>query len=363
MRFLPITTCFIYLAGGVIAQDASKAKTNPRKPRLVKMAMRDGLRFDPPRFSAQPGEEIILQIENLDSTQQSHNFLLVQPGKRDDVVKEALELGEKGPAQDFVPKDPAIIIHSQLLEADKNGTIRFRVPHKKAIYPYVCTFPGHGMVMYGAIYAGIPEPPLAEDPNIPPTAVQSMIAGNGRRPFIQRVFMPEAGPAAIAVALPGQQNFCWDAGECRLRYAWKGSLVDASAHWSGNGRDLAKLPTAPWWSAGRDEFPFRFGAANAPVPAVKFLGYRVENGLPEFHYRAGEQEVFESITETEDGLGIIIQRRLPGLGKTLYCLRHSDDSAEWQSSIGTWKNGALEVSPEQAANVTMTLKPGSAAQP
>ena len=37
---------------------------------------------------------------------------------------------------------------------------------------------------------------------------------------------PEAGPAAIAVAVNEELHYCWDAGECRLRYIWKGDFID-----------------------------------------------------------------------------------------------------------------------------------------
>ena len=59
----------------------------------------------------------------------------------------------------------------------------------------------------------------------------------------------EAAPAAVAVALAGSQNVCWDAGECRLRYAWQGAFIDASANWAGNGNKLAALSATPWWQA------------------------------------------------------------------------------------------------------------------
>ena len=47
-----------------------------------------------------------------------------------------------------------------------------------------------------------------------------------RRPQVQRIFLPDASPAAIAVALPGDLSFCFDASECRLRYVWKGGFID-----------------------------------------------------------------------------------------------------------------------------------------
>ena len=44
--------------------------------------------------------------------------------------------------------------HSALLEIDKLATLKFRVPSEPGIYPYVCTFPGHAPVMFGALDAG-----------------------------------------------------------------------------------------------------------------------------------------------------------------------------------------------------------------
>ena len=49
---------------------------------------------------------------------------------------------------------------------------------------------------------------------------------NVTEPVVYRTFMPGASPAAFAVALPGNQFYCWDAGECRLRYVWtKGGFI------------------------------------------------------------------------------------------------------------------------------------------
>ncbi|NBQ58346.1 MAG: hypothetical protein EBU32_08200, partial [Opitutaceae bacterium] len=72
MRFLHLLVLALTLtSSGIFAQTvpAPKAKAAPaKKPRSVKMFMRDGLRFEPPRFMAEPGEEIVVEIENNDST-------------------------------------------------------------------------------------------------------------------------------------------------------------------------------------------------------------------------------------------------------------------------------------------------------
>ena len=84
--------------------------------------------------------------------------------------------------------------------------------------------------MYGALYVDSEFPErLIDDPNVP-QIVREALAENSaadakaERPNVVRAFLPDAGPAAIAVALPGDQNFCWDAGNCRLRYLWSGEF-------------------------------------------------------------------------------------------------------------------------------------------
>jgi azurin len=335
---------------------AKKAPAKPGKPNAtVKMLMRDGLRFDPPRFSAEPGQKLVIELENEDSSHQSHNFLLIRPGKLKEIVESAMALGEKGPAQSFVPQSSDILAHSTVLDPEKQSRISVDLPSEPGVYPYVCTMPGHGMVMYGALYLGVTLPAIDKDPNIPPTAVQALLPGGGRRPFIQRMFLPNAGPAAIAVSLPGKQNFCWDAGECRLRYVWSGAGVDPSEHWRGNGKDLAKVPTSPWWSAPIGDFPFRFGSASASAPKVKFLGYRVEAGVPEFHFKVGDVEVFEKVT-ADDARGVIeLHYKVHQSNQAVFYRAADAEGGKWASPVGLFNGGVLELTPAQAAQFSVTL--------
>lgn len=317
--------------------------------------MRDGLRFEPARLTANPGDEIIVNLENADSTHQTHNFVLLKPGKLKETVALAMELGEKGPAAGFIPTTSDVLAHSGLLDPDKQEVLKFKLPDEPGVYPYVCTFPGHGLVMYGALYSGVKPPPIAKDANIPPTAVQSMIAGNGRRPFVQRLFMPDAGPAPIAVALSGTQNFCWDSDQCRMRYAWKGVFIDASGYWKGNGNELASLSSVPWWSAPADTFPIRFESGDTPPPQVRFIGYRIEAGIPEFHYRAGNAEIFEKITAQENEEGLVLHYRVLKNDAPVIYKAAEPERVRWSSSKGQFGNGTLTLTSAEAADFTLTL--------
>jgi plastocyanin len=321
-------------------------KTAKKRQVKVKIAMRDGMRFEPPRFTANPGDEVSVSLENADSTHQPHNFLVLLPGKREEVVKQSLELGDKGPAQEFIPVNPAIIAHSALLNPEVAKTIHFTMPPEPGIYPFICSMPGHGMIMYGAIYSGVKMPTLAEDQNIPATATQVATPGGGRRPFVQRIFMPNSGPASIAVALPGDLNYCWDASQCRLRYSWRGPFIDASAHWLGNGRELASVPKAPWWSAEKEKFPIKIPDAGAS-PVVKFLGYKIDAGLPEFHYEVGDAEVFEKITPAPGDTGLVLHFRIPKLAHSLE-FSLAPGNAKLSSSAGQFESGILRIIPGQA---------------
>ncbi len=347
-----IVAIIIAACGSAHAADKPMPKG---KVMTMRVAMRDGLRFDPPRLKVNPGDEVTIQLENADSTHQMHNFVLVRPETRNEVVKVALEMGEAGPKRQFVPDLPAILAHSDLLAPDKTQRLTFTMPKQPAVYPYVCTFPGHGLVMYGAMYSGVPMPPLHEDPHLPSMLTQGLIPGGGRRPFVQRVFMPDSGPASIAVALPGEQNFCWDAGTCRLRYAWSGGFVDASEHWRGNGSAVARLPAEPWWKASAEVPALRVGAVHAEPPAVSFLGYQLEDGIPEFRYRAGAIEVREKITASSTGRGLSLRYRLTGATTTVWVPMPVAKGIRWLASAGEASHDHLRLTPEQAAEFTLTL--------
>ena len=150
------------------------------------------------------------------------------------------------------------------------------------VYPYVCTFPGHGLLMYGAMYVGVPMPPLEKDGNVPEAARQGKTearqfhAWGEKRPLMYRIFMPEASPAAIAVALKHGQNYCWDAGQCRLRYAWYGGFVDPWPVWRVT---VTAWPRCSARSIGNRMCPVRLRSATANLSR--------SFGLPESRWAAG----------------------------------------------------------------------------
>lgn len=169
------------------------------------------------------------------------------------------------------------------------------------------------------------------------------------RPQVQRIFMPNASPASIAVALDATNSLCWDAGTCRLRYAWTGGFIDGFPYWQGNGSSLAKITGTVKYT--EQASPFGKDAA------VKFHGYGIKDELPVFRYTAGGRKVTESYSPIGGGEGF----------KRTFSVEWASDSAPLvlelpeQSGVsisadkGKLEGGRLTLTPQEAAAFTLTF--------
>jgi azurin len=107
------------------------------------------LMYDVKELNLKAGKKIKLTFANPDFM--PHNLLIVKPGKADDVAAKALALGAKGFDVGFIPESPDIIWASKLLDHGKEEVIEFTAPTAPGDYQYVCTFPGHSLIMRGVM--------------------------------------------------------------------------------------------------------------------------------------------------------------------------------------------------------------------
>ena len=199
-------------------------------------------------------------------------------------------------------------------------------------------------------------------------------------PVVYRTFMPGASPAAFAVALPGNQFYCWDAGECRLRYAWaKGGFIRGNkVHWSSNGKPVAEFYGDPYYRArssllkpehyahlaetNRDlpfydtsqarDFPIKIkGASSLP----RYRGYRLVNGYPEFRYALGRHLIREMIKPSADKKGIVRSFSVEPQTALIFNLTPTELSIMSTSAGGIAKNGTISVSADQSKSFSITL--------
>jgi uncharacterized cupredoxin-like copper-binding protein len=341
------------------AQDTAPANARPdpnAKETVIELSTVGGLRFDPPRFAVPPGAKVKILIQNVDDM--AHNFVLLKPGARMEIVT-AANLMPVTPGADFIPKSDKVIQHSPLLIPSKKATVTFTAPTKEDVYPYVCTFPGHGLIMYGAMYVTTkPMPPLAKDMNLPEIVRDS---GDPKKyhafaptpPYLYRTFVRDCGPAAIAVCLPSGQNYCWDAGACRLRYVWKGAFLDPMPHWAANGDAFSEVKGRIYYRT-QPGVPLHVGNKDK-TPAVKFLGYRLVQKFPEFHYLVDGVDVRELTKPLHHGSGIESTFTVAAKDQPLLYTFNPNGGATVASSAGTIKDGVLTLTPEQAKSFTITF--------
>ncbi|MFD1140033.1 plastocyanin/azurin family copper-binding protein [Larkinella insperata] len=361
LRRISILLLFLVMVGGARAATDSTV--------TVSLKAIPGLQFDLVRFQVKPGAAVRIRLDNTDDM--AHNLVITKPGQREEVVNEALQLGEKGPAVNYIPKSTAILWTIPVVAPEETGTVSFTAPREAGVYPYVCTFPGHGFVMYGAMYVTDGAlPPLKADKSIPETRrtaepsaqAQANHAQHGPQrfhpyetepPFLYRIFMPDAGPAAIAVSLPHGLSYCWDAGTCRLRYAWAGGFLDQATLWPGKGDTEAKLIGTVFFR-NKTAYPIQM-ANSQPNPAVDYKGYQLLNRYPEFHYTVDGVDVYEQIQAKEDGSGLIRTFKMPKAEKPIWFVTEPNDGVTYQSSGGQWEGGRLKLSPAEARQFTITM--------
>lgn len=113
------------------------------------------MKYDRTVIRAKPGEKIRINFHNKDAM--PHNLVVCRPkadGSNDkgiEVAQKAWLLAQEGDAKGWVPEDARVLAHSPLVAAHGTGTVQFQMPEEPGIYPYVCTFPGHAMLMNGEI--------------------------------------------------------------------------------------------------------------------------------------------------------------------------------------------------------------------
>jgi azurin len=80
-----------------------------------------------------------------------HNFVIVKTGTADKVGEAATKMGLNGERQSYIPNLPDVLYNTRLVGPTESETIYFTAPGKPGQYPFLCTYPGHYLVMRGVL--------------------------------------------------------------------------------------------------------------------------------------------------------------------------------------------------------------------
>jgi azurin len=137
--------------GLALAQDASVAVLE------LKPHASNPLGYDKTELSVKAGQKVKLTLNNTGSVApQPHNFILIKPGKDQAVGAQAnaMMTDPQAMAKGYIPDSAKadIIANTKLVMPNGTETIEFTAPAEVGDYPYMCTFPGHWLLMKGVMH-------------------------------------------------------------------------------------------------------------------------------------------------------------------------------------------------------------------
>jgi plastocyanin len=350
------TVAFALLLGLLTSLAADRATVAAE---VVRIGTLPGLRYDISEFSVRPGTAVELVFSNYD--EMLHNLVITRPGARERVVQAALALGPGAADRDFVPPSPDVLWATAIVQTGQGVTLRFTAPTTVGNYPYVCTMPGHGIVMFGTMVVTNTPRPMVMTPVEPPAAPAATAAHGTHnaapRALVARGFMPNAGPAAISVQLPGGVSYVWDAGAGRFRYAWAGGIPTLP---SSPERGLARISGEVFYR--EPAFPLRLGTTPDSTPAlVEFKGYTIDAaGIPEFETLVDGVTVRER-AEVRDGR-FVRRFRVSGATTVWFVVPDGADGVEVSGGVRAGASYRLNGAAAQEFVVTHAI-PGTPAVP
>jgi azurin len=110
----------------------------------------DELAYDKTTLEAPAGSKITLNFKNNSNPGANllHNWVLAKPGTAEAVEADGIAAGE---ANSYIkPNDDRVLAFTKMIKGGETASVTFDAP-AAGEYPYVCTFPGHGVLMKGTL--------------------------------------------------------------------------------------------------------------------------------------------------------------------------------------------------------------------
>jgi len=120
----------------------------------LKPDLANPLAYDIKEFKVKAGQKVKITFNNTHpAVPQPHNIVISKPGTKDKLLAAAMQMATSpdGMAKGFIPESTDILFHTKLLQPNTTEILEFTAP-AAGDYPYLCTFPGHGILMSGVMH-------------------------------------------------------------------------------------------------------------------------------------------------------------------------------------------------------------------
>ncbi|MFK8114034.1 MAG: PVC-type heme-binding CxxCH protein [Rubripirellula sp.] len=138
------------------AAQQSQFDAQPDLAKFTISCLPEVMKFTEEQIAVRAGQPVKIVFTNPDAT--DHNLVIVQPGALEEVgmAANAMARDPKFANSDFIPREKRKLIlqATKMIGPTRKSRVqvlRFKAPTTPGIYPYVCTFPGHWVVMKGVM--------------------------------------------------------------------------------------------------------------------------------------------------------------------------------------------------------------------
>lgn len=151
----------VALSTGCGKDDGGAASSAPPAPpvavapgeRLVEITGDDLMKYSVTEIRAKAGEVLVVSLKNIGKIPKpamAHNWVLLKPMDQAGITAFATAAISRPP--EFLPPDmSAVLAHTKMVGSGETDTVKVTVPSAPGQYPYLCTFPGHFMLMKGTL--------------------------------------------------------------------------------------------------------------------------------------------------------------------------------------------------------------------
>lgn len=120
---------------------------------IIKPDAVNPMAYDTKSISVKAGQPVKLTFNNDSAVPLQHNLVIGKIGTKDAIIALANTMMTQPDAlsKGYIPESPDILWHTKLLNTKESETLEFTAPSEKGEYPYLCTFPGHSLIMNGVM--------------------------------------------------------------------------------------------------------------------------------------------------------------------------------------------------------------------
>lgn len=131
---------------------AAAALPDASQPLAVSMTpVGNKMEYKQTEFTARPGQQVTITFKNTASSPaMQHNVVVV---KTEAAIEEVGQAAMGAADTGYVPADKAslIIASTPMATTGQTVSVTFTAPSEPGDYPYICTYPGHYMLMRGVM--------------------------------------------------------------------------------------------------------------------------------------------------------------------------------------------------------------------